>query len=218
MKARAAVALALLAAAGAVAGVSVVRASDHLDGPRTTANPAADIADVFAFTSPEDPTKVVLAMTVTPFASDAATFSTQVDYAFRVHRVAALQPLTLDGTVLDVTCDVAPAEGGPAVVTCKGPGGASASAAVGEVKPAGPPMRVFAGLRADPAFFDRQGALAAVASGRAGFTGQNAFAGADVLAIVVEMDAVIFAAGGEGGVEAGAPVLAVAAETVRRGP
>jgi hypothetical protein len=218
MRARAAVALTLLATAGAVAGISVVRASDHLDGPRATANPAADVADVFAFTSPEDPSKVVLAMTVTPYATDAASFSSQVDYAFRVQRVAALQPLTLDGTVLDVTCAVATAEGGSPLVTCKGPGGASASAAIGEVKPAGPPMRVFAGLRADPAFFDRQGALATVASGHASFTGQNAFAGADVLAIVVEVDAALFVAGGDGGAEAGAPVLAVAAETVRRGP
>jgi hypothetical protein len=218
MRARAAVAFTLLAAGGAVAAISVVRASDHLDGPRTTADPAGDIADVFAFTSPGDPSKVVLAMTVTPYASDAASFSTQVDYAFRVQRVAALQPLTLDGTALDVTCDVGPAEGGPPVVTCKGPGGASASAAVGEVKPSGAPMRVFAGPRADPAFFDRQGALATVASGRASFTGQNAFAGANVLAIVVEMDAALFATGGEGGTEAGAPVLAVAGETVRRGP
>jgi hypothetical protein len=214
-----AVGLTALATAGALAALSVVRlvrASDHLDGPRTTADPAADIADVFAFTSPEDPSKVVLAMTVTPYASDASAFSTQVDYAFRVQRVAALQPLTLDGTALDVTCTVGPADGGPPVVTCQGPGGASGSAVVGQTTAPGAPMRVFAGLRADPAFFDRQGALATVKSERASFTGQNAFAGANVLAIVVEMDAALFA--GDAGTEAGAPVLAVAAETVRRGP
>jgi hypothetical protein len=216
MRRPAAVALAILAAG--LAALSVVRASDHLDGPRTTADPAADVADVFAFTSPEDPSKVVLAMTVTPYASDASAFSSQVDYAFRVQRVAALQPLTLDGTALDVTCDVATADGAAPVVTCQGPGGVSASAPVGQTTAAGPPMRVFAGLRADPAFFDRQGALATVASRRVSFTGQNAFAGANVLAIVVEMDAALFAASNEAGAEAGAPVLAVAAETVRREP
>jgi hypothetical protein len=224
MRARAVVALTVLAAAGATAAISVVRATDHLDGPRTTADPAADIADVFAFTSPEDPSKVVLAITVNPYASDAAAFSSDVDYAFRVQRVAALQPLTLEGTGLDVTCTVAAADGAPPVVTCAGPGGASASAPVGQTAPAAGPMRVFAGLRADPAFFDRQGVLATVASGRASFTGQNAFAGANVLAIVVEVDAALFArsagpgaeGGAEAGVEAGAPVLAVAAETVRR--
>ena len=50
-------------------------------------------------------------------------------------------------------------------------------------------------------------------TGRASFTGTNAFAGANVLAIVVELDATLFA--GDSGA---LPVLAVAAETVRRGP
>jgi hypothetical protein len=45
------------------------------------------------------------------------------------------------------------------------------------------------------------------------FTGQNAFAGANVLAIVVELPSSAFAA--EGGAP---PVLAVAAETVRSTP
>lgn len=85
---------ATLAAALAFAGVTVVRASDHLDGPRVTADPQADLTDVFAFTSPEDPARVVLAMAVVPFASDAATFAPEVDYAFRVRRVTALRRRT----------------------------------------------------------------------------------------------------------------------------
>jgi hypothetical protein len=235
MRARAAGIAKTLAAAGALAlvagagvGVGVVRASDHLDGPRATADPQADIADVFAFTSPSDPTKVVLAMTVAPYASDAGAFSPSVDYAFRVQRVAALQPLTLDTTVLDVVCTVdGGGEGGGGnagpTMTCKGPGGATGGAPVGQIVAGSGPVRVFAGLRSDPAFFDRQGALATVASGRASFTGQNAFAGANVLAIVVELDAALFAVDLEGGVAGDgggqvAPVLAVAAETVRRGP
>ena len=86
MKARTAVAFAAISAAGALAVLSVGRASDHLDGPRVVADPQSDITDVFAFTSPEDPTKVVLAMAVTPYASDASTFSGGVDYAFRVQK------------------------------------------------------------------------------------------------------------------------------------
>src|SRR5271166_5492417 len=92
----------VLVASGALALHGAVLASDHLDGPRTTANPQADIADVFAFTSPENPTHVVLAMTVTPFASVAdAGFASDVDYVFRVRRVVAPSPFTLDTTVLD---------------------------------------------------------------------------------------------------------------------
>lgn len=217
-------ATASLAAAG-FGSRSLVRASDHLDGPRVTADPQADITDVFAFTSPDNPARVVLAMAVTPYASGASAFSPLVDYAFRVERVEALSPLTLDPAVRDVVCTFD--AGSPQKVTCGAPGGFSATAAVGDTSGGGGPgMRVFAGLRSDPAFFDRQGALAAVASGRASFTGQNAFAGANVLAIVVEVDSAAFTLDPDAGASAGAdaapeaagpPVIAVAAETVRRG-
>ncbi len=187
-------------------------ASDHLDSPRTVADPQSDIADVFAFTSPERPGHLVVAMTVTPFASPLSMFSTRVDYIFRVRRVVATQPLTLDDAPLDIVCDFDEPDGAPPRVTCQGPGGTStsnvgettASASIGS-------MRVFAGRRADPAFFDRRGALSTAALGRSNFTGQNAFAGADVLAIVVEVDS-----GSLGDAGGSPPMVAVAAETVRK--
>jgi uncharacterized protein DUF4331 len=214
MKPRQAIATATIAAGTALAALTSVHASDHLDGPRAVANPQADITDVFAFTSPETPGHVVLAMTVTPFAPPAAEFSTVVDYVFRVRRVLATQPLTFDTASLDITCDFAGGDGATQTVTCSGPPGIGATAPVGAVLGAEPQsaLRVFAGRRADPAFFDRQGAIATVQSGRLSFTGQNAFAGADVLAIVVELDA---AALGDAG--APLPMLGIAAETVQRG-
>jgi hypothetical protein len=214
MKARAALACIAVTTAGALAVLSVGRASDHLDGPRTTADPQADITDVFAFTSPEDPGKVVLAMALTPYASDASTFAGEVDYAFRVQAVDALQPLSLGGVALDVVCHLGAGDAGAATMTCTGPEGATGSAVVGETGGAtGSGIRVFAGMRSDPAFFDRQGALVTVQTGRTAFTGTNAFAGANVLAIVVELESTLFS--GDSGAR---PVLAVAAETVRRGP
>jgi hypothetical protein len=222
---------AVLAAGGLLALLSSVRASDHLDGPRATADPQADITDVFAFTSPEDASRVVLAMAIAPYASASTRFASGVDYVFRVRRVTAPSPLTLDSSVLDVACsfDAAATQ----TVRCAAPGGLVASAAVGDIAPrdgGSASMRVFAGLRSDPAFFDRQGALATVAAGRTSFTGQNAFAGANVLAIVVEIDAIAaFVPPLDGGLDAGAdavagdggagsrmPMLAVAAETIRR--
>jgi hypothetical protein len=239
MRRASAIVLSLLAAGGVLAGFSIVRASDHLDGPRATADPQADITDVFAFTSPEDSSRVVLAMAVVPYASSSARFAAGVEYAFRVRRVTAPNPLTLDPAALDVTCAFDDAT--PQTVHCTAPAGLSADATVGEVpgaEGAAPAMRVFAGLRSDPAFFDRQGAIATIASGRASFTGQNSFAGANVLAIVVDIDAraafVPVVDGGvdaatdastdaatDGGGEGGAapppmPILAVAAETTRR--
>ena len=40
--------------------------SDHVDGPRSIGDPAADITDLFAFTSPENPARTVLAVCVFP--------------------------------------------------------------------------------------------------------------------------------------------------------
>jgi hypothetical protein len=212
---RALLVAAAAAAAVALAGVSAVRASDHLDGPGATADPQSDITDVFAFTSPENPAHVVLAMAVTPYAGDASTFSPSVDYAFRVQRVEVLQPFTLDTTARDVVCRF---DGAATHVTCTAPGGLTATTAVGDPTGGGDAqsaMRVFAGMRSDPAFFDRQGALATIRTGTASFTGANAFAGANVLAIVVELESSTFATIGDAGGD-GAPVIAVAAETVRR--
>jgi hypothetical protein len=212
---RAALVAAAAAAAVALAGVSAVRASDHLDGPGATANPQSDITDVFAFTSPENPAHVVLAMAVTPYATDASTFSPSVDYAFRVQRVEVLNPFTLDTTERDVVCRF---DGGsPQHVTCTAPGGLTATTVVGDTTGGGnpqSPMRVFAGMRSDPAFFDRQGALQTIRTGAASFTGTNAFAGANVLAIVVELESSVFGTIGDAAPD-GAPAIAVAAETVR---
>jgi hypothetical protein len=210
---RPAVAIAVSAlAAGVVGTLATGHASDHLDSPRAIADPQADIADVFAFTSPTDANRLVLAMTLRPFAPPGATFSPRVDYIFRVRRVIAPQPLILDPTPLDITCEFDDADSAQQMATCSTPGGAHATAMFGDTggrDASG--MRVFAGRRADPAFFDRNGALATVATGRASFTGENAFAGADVLAIVVEIAASAFTDAG-----APPPLLAVAAETMRR--
>jgi hypothetical protein len=206
----------------ALAVQKAVLASDHLDGPRATAKPQADVADVFAFTSPANPSNVVLAMTVAPFASSSASFAADVDYVFRVRRIVALSPFTLDDAVLDVTCSFDGAS--PQHVTCSAPGSLTATAVVGdEAGGASTAMRVFAGLRSDPAYFDRQGALATISTRQASFTGANAFQGANVLAIVVEVDSLAafgVTDGGssltsDGGSER--PMIAVAAETVRRG-
>ncbi len=227
-----AAAFAPLVALVAVSLVQVVHASDHLDGPRVTADPQSDITDVFAFTSPENPARVVLAMAVTPYASDASTFSPLVDYAFRIQLVQAISPLTLDGIQHDVVCEFAGEA--PQTVTCTTPGGLSATATVGDTgggstSGGSGAMRVFAGPRSDPAFFDRQGALATIATGHASFTGTNAFSGANVLAIVVEVDSVQLTRVADGGTsttappgDAGdggvrAPILAIAGETFRRG-
>src|SRR5690242_10161132 len=61
--------------------------SDHVDGPRSIGDPAADLADLFAFTSPEDGARTVLAADVFPAAGEEAAFSNAIDYSIVVRRV-----------------------------------------------------------------------------------------------------------------------------------
>ena len=61
--------------------------SDHVDGPRSIGDPAADVTDLFAFTSPENPARTVLAMCVFPSAGEGAMFSNAIDHAIVVRRV-----------------------------------------------------------------------------------------------------------------------------------
>jgi hypothetical protein len=58
--------------------------SDHVDGPRSIGDPTADLTDLFAFTSPENPARTVLAACVFPSAGEDAIFSNVIDYAIVV--------------------------------------------------------------------------------------------------------------------------------------
>src|SRR5215468_10548248 len=62
--------------------------SDHVDGPRSIGEPAADVTDLFAFTSPANPGRTVLAACVFPSAGEDATFSNAIDYSIVVRRVS----------------------------------------------------------------------------------------------------------------------------------
>ena len=52
--------------------------SDHVDGPRSIGDPAADISDLFAFTSPENADRTVLAACAFPSAGEDAMFSNAI--------------------------------------------------------------------------------------------------------------------------------------------
>jgi hypothetical protein len=61
--------------------------SDHVDGPRSIGEPVADLTDLFAFTSPDNPALTVLAACVFPSAGEDAIFSNIIDYSIAVRRV-----------------------------------------------------------------------------------------------------------------------------------
>src|SRR5580693_3636571 len=60
--------------------------SDHIDGPRVIGDPSIDLTDLFAFTSPENASRTVLAADVFPSAGASAMFSNVVNHAIVVRR------------------------------------------------------------------------------------------------------------------------------------
>jgi hypothetical protein len=60
--------------------------SDHIDGPRQIGDPSADLTDLFAFTSPENPDRTVLAANVFPTCGVDAVFSNAVNHSIVVRR------------------------------------------------------------------------------------------------------------------------------------
>lgn len=138
--------------------------SDHVDGPRVIGDPAADLSDLFAFTSPENPARTVLAANVFPSAGEDAMFSNAIDHAIVVRRasVAGLgeaarfqtaEPEVRFNFRFDVL-EKNPKDGKPIQRgTCTLPGGQTLRFVVNDEKGASTPdgvFRVFAGLRSDP--------------------------------------------------------------------
>ncbi len=137
--------------------------SDHVDGPRSIAEPAADLTDLFAFTSPENPSRTVLAACVFPAAGESAIFSNVIEYSIVVRRVivaglgnaAKFQPLDPETRFTfrfeSLRRDVRGTASQRGVCTL--PGGRELSLTVNDEKGASSPggdFRVFAGLRSDP--------------------------------------------------------------------
>jgi hypothetical protein len=137
--------------------------SDHVDGPRSIGDPAADITDLFAFTSPENPARVVLAMCVFPSAGEGAMFSNVIDHVIVVRRMtvagvgpaAKFQPAD-DETRFSVRFGALRRDAAGNVSqtgVCTLPGGRTLSLTVNDEQGASTPegdVRVFAGLRSDP--------------------------------------------------------------------
>src|SRR4051794_25569030 len=60
--------------------------SNQIDGPRQIGDPSADLTDLFAFTSPENSTRTVLAANVFPTCGQDAMFSNAITHSIVVQR------------------------------------------------------------------------------------------------------------------------------------
>ena len=79
---------AVMLAAGSVAAVRMVSASDHQDTPLVELSPRFDINDVYAFPAPGDPTRTVLALStsspLTPAQTPSATFGNKDQELYQI--------------------------------------------------------------------------------------------------------------------------------------
>ena len=129
------------------------RSADHVDGPAASADPAADITDVFAWMSP-DAQRVFLIMSLVRNATTASKFSDSVQYVFHTtSRPSFGAPPSPEGAII---CTFNQAQliqcwaGNDEYVT------GDASIIDGIVSGDGK-FRVFAGLRNDAFFFNLAG-------------------------------------------------------------
>lgn len=151
-------------------------AADHRDAPLATADPAADINDIYAFVNPNDPNEVILVNTVVPFANYNSRFSDAVAYDFHIDNGASN---------VVIGCRFQEQSNR---VSCSGPNGLAASGGI-ERTVVGSGMRVWAGLRDDPFYFDSPAFNRTRATLTPSFTnpGVNFFNG-NTLALIVAVD------------------------------
>jgi len=206
-------------------------AADHIDSPAATAEPAADITDLFAWMDP-NAEKLNLVLNVNPFAGEESSFSDAVQYVFHVTSAPGYGEEAVETRIIcsfytqnRVECWAGDqyVEGNPTQ---------AAGVASDDDK-----LRVFAGLRNDPFFmefngflnavstvtsvagdlaFDEQGCPAVDAetsavlvgmlqSGNDGVEASDSFRDVNVLSLVIQIDKSVINAGG--------PILGVWAST-----
>ena len=138
--------------------------SDHIDGPRQIGDPSADLTDLFAFTSPENPSRTVVAANVFPTCGTDAIFSNAINHSIVIRRakVAGIgEAIKFETTDPEIrfTCRFDALEPGTADRrpiqrgTCTLPGGQTLHFLVNDENGASTPdgtFRVFAGMRSDP--------------------------------------------------------------------
>ena len=223
----------LMAVLGALALTipSVVLAADHIDSPAATAEPTADITDLFAWMSP-DAQHLNLVLGTSAFATGDAVFSDAVQYAFHVNSSMGYGEAQTETIVLCQFYDVN-------AIECW----AGDEYAAGDPRdPAGiasksGKLRIYADLRNDPFFFEFNGftqtvqtvidaaaslvfddegcpqldeatsnaLVGSLQTGLDGAPASDTFAGQNVLALVVQVDKSV--------VDAGGPLLGVWAST-----
>lgn len=185
---------------------TILYAADHTDAPGVTgansSSTGTDITDIYAFQSPADNSKMVFAMGVNGLLSPAATanaaFPENVLYEFNIDNTGdnvedlVIQAIFKNGKIR-VYGPYAPSM--PGINSNIKPGGPMTEAAVTSYGTEGPSIggtgaiKVFAGPRDDPFFFDLVRFKEILAGTQPGFRnpGVDTFAGTNIMSIMIEV-------------------------------
>ncbi|HQZ51500.1 MAG: DUF4331 family protein [Chitinophagaceae bacterium] len=192
---------------GVVMVGGIIFAADHIDAPAVTgAGPSSlnnDITDIYAFQSPADNSKMVFVMNtqglLSPAASATATFPSNVMFEFNIDNSGdnvedlVIQCLVQNGRMRVYGPVVV---GTPGITSTGKTSGPMTEVAVTSYASATPVtatnangVRVFAGPRDDPFFFDFTRYNMVLANPVIGFAnpGNDTFKGSNVMSIVVEV-------------------------------
>lgn len=137
-----------------LAGEKRLEAADHTDPPAISANVKADLNDLFAWIDGSD---LALALTIEKNAANGAGFSDAVQYVIHVDRGGTMTEVICEFDSTDntaVRCYVGRADD---FVLVEGDPSDSASPLTGDG------IRIYAGLRNDPFFFNGAGLTATAA-------------------------------------------------------
>lgn len=143
----------LITAAALLLSASSGGAADHTDGPAASADPAADITDVFAWMSPAAD-RVYLVMNLVRNADVGSRFSDQVQYVF--HTTSQSSFGAAASPEVNVICTFDAAQ----VIQCWAGNSEYVSGDASDprgIQSDSGRLRVFAGLRQDPFFFNLRG-------------------------------------------------------------
>lgn len=184
----------------------VLIAADHIDAPAVTgpgsSSPGNDITDIYAFQSPSDNSKMVFVLNtqglLSPAASASAGFPSNVLYEFNIDNTGdnvedlVIQCLVQNGKIRAYGPVAVGTPGLMSTIKTSGPVTEAAVTAYGAAPVIGSNsngIRVFAGPRDDPFFFDLARFQEILGGTQTSFRnpGVDSFAGTNVMAIVVEV-------------------------------
>lgn len=170
-------------------------AADHRDSPQVDADVSTDITDTFMFRDPANPAMLVVVMDTHPLSdplfAPSYHYNPNALYRFRFHTNTTAVPTSqIDFVFTPFTTSQSFTAYFPHGIVVQGPvtsGNLNTTPPTPLITQGPQGIQIYAGPREDPFVFDLVGFDRFIAGVTPNFTGNNAFAGYNVNAIVIEL-------------------------------